>query len=355
MDSSCGASYAILRERNVAYQSPDPESLSVTLWSGDLQGLLQGGAPNRPRLLRCLLLTAAVLTLVIVARPASAHTPLTPSSNAIPTVVVNDPFEKVNRRFYIINRGIDRAILRPAALGYEKITPGPLRRGLHHLIANLGEPLVFLNDLLQLKIAKAAKTVVRFATNSTVGLGGLVDAATSAGFEHHDNDFGTTLARYGIPSGPYVFLPLLGPSTVRDLIGSGVDMAANPLKVPKFEGLRAVKTTSIVLGGLDQRASAETDLEAIDSMGTDTYATMRSLYLQNRLAEINGAPVTVDTLPSFDDPGAPTPVAIAQAPATVVSPVEATPAVAEMPPGPVAATSPSTPPISLVMTGPITH
>ena len=328
----------------------------MTLWSGDLQGLLQGGSPNRPRLLRCLLLTAAVLTLVVVARPANAHTPLTPpSSNVIAPVVVNDPFEKVNRRFYAINRGIDRAILRPAALGYEKITPGPLRRGLHHMIANLGEPLVFLNDLLQLKIGKAAKTAVRFATNSTVGLGGLVDAATSAGLEHHDNDFGTTLARYGLPSGPYVFLPLLGPSTVRDLIGSGVDMAANPLKVPKFEGLRAVKTTTILVGGLDQRASAETDLEAIESMGTDSYATMRSLYLQNRLAEINDAPVTVDTLPNFDDPGAPAPVAIAAAPTTAVAPTVATQAVAEKPTGPVEATTPPATSISLVMTGPITH
>lgn len=327
----------------------------MTLWSVDLQGFFQDRSTDRPRLLRCLLLSAAVLTLVAVARPASAHTPLTPSSDNIPTVVVNDPFEKVNRRFYIINRGIDRAILRPAALGYEKITPGPLRRGLHHLLANLGEPLVFLNDLLQLKIGKAAKTAVRFATNSTVGLGGLVDAATSAGLAHHDNDFGTTLARYGIPSGPYVFLPLLGPSTVRDLIGSGVDMAANPLKVPKFEGLRAVNRTSIVLGGLDQRASADSDLEAIESMGTDSYATMRSLYLQNRLAEINDAPVTVDTLPSFDDPGAPTPVAIAAAPAAAAAPTEATTAVVEKPPGPVAATSPPTTPISLVMTGPNTQ
>ncbi len=269
----------------------------------------------------------------------------------------------MNRHFYEANRKFDHAILRPAALAYEKVVPRPLRKGLHNLIANLGEPLVFLNDMLQLKVGKAAKTAVRFAANSTVGLGGMVDAATSTGLTHHDNDFGTTLARYGVPPGPYLFLPVFGPSTVRDLIGSGVDLAANPLKTPRFEGVAAVRATSILVSGLDQRADADSDLEAIDSMGTDGYATMRSLYLQNRLAEVTGAPVTIDNLPQFDDPAAPAPVGVAAATlptdaATAETPtvvatsqdVQTTAAAKPLITGP-AITSP----ISLATSGPNTH
>ena len=320
--------------------------------------------PDALRFSRRLLVTAAVVALTAaVAAPAGARTRLTPAADTVAPVLVNDPFEQMNRHFYAANRKFDHAVLRPAALGYQKVVPRPLRKGLHNLLANLGEPLVFLNDMLQLKIGRAAKTAARFATNTTVGLGGLVDAATSAKLEHHDNDFGTTLARYGAPPGPYLFLPVFGPSTVRDLIGSGVDFAANPLKTPRTQGVLAVNATTILVGGLDQRADAESDLEAIDSMGTDAYATMRSLYLQNRLAEVTGAPVTIDNLPQFDDPAAPAAVAVAAATApTEVAAAEAPTAVATsqdvqttaaakpLITGPAIAT-----PISLATSGPNTH
>ncbi len=202
-----------------------------------------------------------------------------------------DPWEKVNRRFYKVNKAIDGAVLRPAAMAYEKVMPNPIRKGLHNFLANLGEPMVFINDILQLKIAKGAKTVVRFATNSTFGVGGLMDPATKGGFKHHDNNFGITLARYGVPEGPYLFLPVLGPSTLRDLVGSGVSLAANPFVFAKFSGAGVINTSKTLVAGLDERAEADPDLKAIDEMGTDSYATMRSLYLQNQRAEIDGGQV----------------------------------------------------------------
>jgi phospholipid-binding lipoprotein MlaA len=248
---------------------------------------------------------SAALTPVSLTQVAPVSAPA-PEADAAPVQAWHapgDPWEKVNRRVYKVNRKVDAAMLRPAAMAYEKVTPKPVRKGLRNFLANLGEPMVFINDILQLKIAKGAKTVVRFATNSTFGVGGLMDPATKAGFKHHDNNFGVTLARYGVPPGPYVFVPLLGPSTVRDLVGSGVDLAANPLTFAKFSGVGAFHTSTTLVAGLDERVEADPDLKAIDEMGADTYATMRSLYLQNRRAQITGGEVDIANLPDFDDPG----------------------------------------------------
>ena len=266
-------------------------------------------------------LTPVSLTQVApVSRPDVAP-PAAASASVQASTAPGDPWEKVNRRFYKVNRKVDSAVLRPAALAYEKAMPSPIRKGLHNFLANLGEPMVFINDILQLKIAKGAKTVARFAANSTVGLGGLMDPAKKMGLQHHDNNFGVTLARYGVPSGPYVFLPLLGPSTVRDLVASGVSLAANPLTFMKFGGVGVFHTSTTLVAGLDQRAEADPDLQAIDEMGTDSYATMRSLYLQNQRAEIAGGQVDIANLPDFDDPGeAAAPEAVQTAAAEPVAP-----------------------------------
>lgn len=255
-----------------------------------------------------------------VSAPAVAPTQSPVQASAAPS----DPWEKVNRRFYKVNRAIDGAVLRPAALAYEKAMPSPLRKGLHNFLANLGEPMVFINDILQFKIAKGAKTVARFAANSTVGVGGLMDPAKKIGLQHHDNNFGVTLARYGVPAGPYVFLPLLGPSTVRDLVASGVSLAANPLTFAKFSGAGVFNTSKTLVAGLDDRAEADPDLKAIDEMGTDSYATMRSLYLQNERAAINGGEVDIANLPDFDDPGSAAPEAVQSAAAEQAAPEPAT-------------------------------
>ena len=226
-----------------------------------------------------------------------------------------DPFEGANRQGYAIHQFLDRTFLRPAAKMYQALVPSPIRTGLRHVISNMGEPGVMANDLLQGHPVRAGKTLTRFVANTTIGVGGLFDVSTPAGLPHHDNGFGDTLGRYGAGPGPYLFVPLVGPSTVRDLLGHTVDVAADPLFWTQFRQRTLVIDTRTVVGGLDERGQADPQLKAIDAMSTDGYATLRSLYLQNRAAEIaditsGGAGGGELILPDFDDPAsAPTPVA----------------------------------------------
>ena len=233
----------------------------------------------------------------------------------------NDPWEKLNRRFYALNRVIDHTLLRPLALGYSHNTPRPLQRLLHNFVTDISEPLVFMNDVVQLKPKRALRTFARFATNSLIGIGGLFDPATGLGVPHRDNGFGDTLGRYGVGPGPYIYLPLMGPSTVRDLFGTGVDVVTQPIGFIRYHGDTAVLLGTFFISGLDQRAAADPDLQAIDSMGTDSYATLRSFYLQNRQSEITGGVVKIEDLPDFGD----TPQA---APADPADPAAAPPAAA---------------------------
>ena len=235
--------------------------------------------------------------------PATRAALTTPATDAL---TVEDPFETMNRRFYAIHQALDKAILRPLALGYSHATTGGLRKALHNFVTELGEPVVFGNDVLQLRIKRAAITAGRFLINATAGVAGLFDPATKIGLPHHDNGFGTTLGRYGVKPGPYIFLPLIGPSDFRDIIGTSVDFYSDPLGRIHYPKRGYVLLGIGIVGGLDQRANAEADLQQIESMGTDSYATLRSLYMQTREAEIQGGgAVSINDLPSFDDPGAP--------------------------------------------------
>jgi phospholipid-binding lipoprotein MlaA len=297
--------------------------------------------------------SAAAVALLAGAAPADARTSLSPSSETGAVAAKpNDPFEWLNRRFYALHRALDHVFLRPAAFIYEKVVPRPLRTGVHNFVANLNEPLVFANDVLQLRFKRAGRTAVRFAANSTFGVGGLVDVAANTGLPHHDNDFGVTLARYGARPGPYIFLPLMGPSNLRDLTGAAVDFVADPFTFAHYSALGAFNATTLVVGGLDQRAEAESDLERIDEMGTDSYATMRSLYTQNRQAEIDDRPIDIQNLPSFDDPPA---VSASAAPTMSLAAASAQPAApapqtvqpaasAPAPVAPAAAEPPASPP-----------
>ncbi len=220
-----------------------------------------------------------------------------------------DPYENLNRKSYALFRYLDRKAIRPASVFYAHAVPHVVRRGLHNAIQNVGEPVIFFNDVLQLHPQAAAQTLGRFAINSTVGVAGLGDPATSSGIPYHQNGFGTTMGRYGVPAGPYVFIPVLGPSDVRDLVGGGVDALSAPLTWIRYTGRWEVGAASTIVGGLDTRANADPQLKQIDSMATDPYATVRSLYLQNRQAQITGGQVNVNDLPDFgpepvgDQPG----------------------------------------------------
>jgi len=231
-----------------------------------------------------------------------------------------DPFETFNRSTYGFSMAVDKAILRPVALGYRQVVPRPARDGVRNVLSNLGEPLVFVNDLLQLKIGRAGKTLGRFVINSTLGLGGLFDNAKRRPFNlpHHNNSLGDTLGFYGVGPGPYLYLPILGPTTLRDAMSGQLESMLLPHITRTPFGLREYVISTTVVGGLDQRAEAEDDLRAIIADSVDPYATMRSLVLQDRAGEIealksgaiddsNKTPIAVPAdpaldLPDLDDP-----------------------------------------------------
>ena len=290
---------------------------------------MQPTGPGRTtvrRLAAAMAVAAWMLAAAAHAQVLSRSTPVHPAAAASDSLAVEDPFEPLNRRFYAIHQGIDHAILRPLALGYSHATTGGLRKALHNFVTELGEPVVFGNDVLQLRIKRAASTLGRFVLNATAGIGGLFDPATKAGLPHHDNGFGDTLGRYGVKPGPYIFLPLVGPTNLRDLLGTGVDFYSDPLGRFHYHDRGDVLVGITVIGGLDERADAEADLQQIEQMGADSYATLRSLYSQKREADIHGeTSVKIEDLPNFDDPGAAAPAATAQ-PDAAPAPADKAPA-----------------------------
>ena len=226
-----------------------------------------------------------------------------------------DPWERVNRRGYAINQVLDKVLIRPLALFARALTPGILGRAVHHALVNISEPVVIINDLLQLHVKKAVNTTARLAMNTTVGLGGMIDVASKAGLPHHDNGFSNTLGRYGVRSGPYIYLPLLGPSTVRDVFGSAVDSVSNPLFFVQYPNSDNATLAEGFFAGLDARAEADPDLQVLLQDATDPYATLRATYLQSRQGEINdGKPLPA--LPDFDEAAPPAHPSAAAPPAT---------------------------------------
>jgi phospholipid-binding lipoprotein MlaA len=237
----------------------------------------------------------AGLAILLVLAPAAAR-----------AAAHDDPLESTNRQGYAIHQALDHSLLGKLASLF-KVIPAPIRSALRNIILNLREPGVAANDLLQGYPKQAVRSAARFLGNSTLGVGGVFDVATRAGLPHHDNGFADTFGRYGAGPGPYLFIPLVGPSTVRDLGGSFADILTDPFTWATFTHRWMVADGRTVMAGLDQRAEADQQLKAIDSMSTDSYASLRSLYLQNRAAVIASPPgVTPDAalppLPDFDAP-----------------------------------------------------
>jgi phospholipid-binding lipoprotein MlaA len=223
----------------------------------------------------------------------------------------DDPWEPANRTFYMVHRVLDDAVFSKIAAAF-RLIPAPIRTAVRNVISNLTEPGVAANDLLQGHPDVTARTAARFAINTTVGLGGMIDVAGATGLPHHPNDFADTFGRWGVPPGPYLFITLIGPTTLRDSAGSIADALTDPFTWAHFYHRWTIIDVRTVWGGLDQRVEADDQLRAIDNMSTDSYASLRSLYLQNRAALIAsppGAPPDsepLQTLPDFGpaDPGA---------------------------------------------------
>jgi phospholipid-binding lipoprotein MlaA len=200
----------------------------------------------------------------------------------------NDPWEPTNRFFYRVNEGLDAVILKPAAEGYRFIVPSPLRNGIHNLLANLTSPVLFSNDVMQGKPRRAGDTFMRFLINSTVGIGGFFDVAKNVGYPSHDTDFGVTMALWGVPSGPFLFLPVLGPTDPRDAAGFGVNIALDPFTwVGQGATVTALDWSRYGVTAIDARERHLDEVDNIKKTALDPYATFRSLYRQHRQSEIN--------------------------------------------------------------------
>lgn len=237
----------------------------------------------------------------------------------------SDPWEPANRRLYAVGQFLDHVAFRPIALAYDHVVPKIVRKGVKNALTNLSEPGVAVNDLLQGKPKSAGASAVRFALNTTVGCVGVIDVAKSAGVEHHDNDAGITLAKYKMAAGPYLFVPLAGPSSVRDVIGMGADFVLDPIGWAQFKGAGAVAGSQMALTAVDARAEAEPELQQLKTVAADPYATLRAYYLQARASEA-GAPVEMADMPDIPDIGDGTMVADANAPAEPVVAVAPSPA-----------------------------
>jgi phospholipid-binding lipoprotein MlaA len=216
----------------------------------------------------------------------------------------NDPLEPLNRKTFALNQFLDHALFRPATKAYIAVVPEDARKGIHHMLDNMKEPTLFFNHVLQGEFKRAAITAGRFAVNTTVGFGGLVDVMGDNGVERQPADFGQTLYVWGIASGPYLVLPILGPSNPRDAIGSTVDSYADPATIlANDHGVTELTTSRLIVGGVEERARVLDVLDDLEKNSVDFYAELRSLSQQHREAELHHgeAPNAVPGL--YDDPG----------------------------------------------------
>jgi phospholipid-binding lipoprotein MlaA len=281
-----------------------------------------GGAAREPRLRRQI-----VPLFLLLASCATATGPKTLTADKAARAAQasrDDPWESFNRKSWAFNRQLDH-VVRPLAFLTRGLTPGPVGKGLHNVLTTLGEPVVAANDLFQHRIARGFATLVRLAINASLGLLGTVDVAAKLGIPHHHNSFGDTLGRYGVGPGPYLYLPVLGPYTLRDFVGAGIDLTLTPMFYYKYQDSTEVLIFLNVLGGLDTRAEADADLLTLLSNAADPYATLRSTYLQLRQGEIDedrAPPRLPDIEDAEPEPG---PAAQASAPVGVAGQKGASP------------------------------
>ncbi len=196
-----------------------------------------------------------------------------------------DPFEGFNRGVYAFNSDFDNKVAKPVAEGYQKVVPQTARTGVSNFFSNLDDVIVLVNDVLQLKGAKAASDFSRLAWNTTAGLFGLIDVATPMGLPKHNEDFGQTLGYWGVPSGPYLVLPFLGPSDFRDGTGDLVDYT----QVDQLNRIKPYHPTRLAveaLGAVNTRTNLLRASNLLDQAALDPYIFMREAYFQRRRSEI---------------------------------------------------------------------
>ena len=230
------------------------------------------------------------------------------STQGAETGAINDPYEDFNRQMFAFNNGVDKYALGPAADVYGTITPEFARDRIGDFLHNLKSPVIFVNDVLQGEGDRASDTFGRFLINSKIGVAGLWDVAGYNGIEKHNEDFGQTLAVWGVDSGPYIVLPLMGPTTPRDLFGTGIDSALDPLTWTEFANNPDLDDHIAlgrgVLGGLNARVALDDEIEQLNAQ-PEPYIALRRIYSSQRQAEIRNGRINeeeaYDDLPDFDE------------------------------------------------------
>lgn len=235
------------------------------------------------------LVSALMVSAACLCMPAIAHA----QEN------VSDPYEGFNRQMFAVHEAIDKAVLEPVARGYRFITPSPVRSGVSNFLHNLHSPVIFANDVLQGEPERAGVTFARFGLNTTVGVLGVFDPASHLGLERHDEDFGQTLAVWGAESGPYLWIPLFGPTTVRDGFGSVVDIALDPFTWAEYDNKGAITTTRVVVSGVSTREELLDSVDDVRRNSIDPYVTFRTTYGLLRYSAIQNGRSDVQQLPDF--------------------------------------------------------
>jgi phospholipid-binding lipoprotein MlaA len=228
--------------------------------------------------------TRALLAAVVLALLAGCAT----GPNANPA----DPFEPLNRKVFAVNDALDDAVVRPVATAYRRVLPSPVRQGVTNFFGNLSDVWSFFNNVMQLKLQASAETFMRVNVNTVFGLGGLLDIGTEVGLARHTEDFGQTLGYWGVPAGPYLVLPILGPSTVRD--GAAlflVDYRGDPVhyvdNIPLRNSLYALRLVDI-------RSNLLRLSQLLGDAALDKYTFTRDVFLQKRLSDIHDGKVPGD-------------------------------------------------------------
>jgi phospholipid-binding lipoprotein MlaA len=242
--------------------------------------------------------------LVLAALVAGCATPPSEPAERAAFEQNHDPLEPLNRQILDLNLFVDRILLKPATKVYIAVIPEELRDAVRRALDNMKEPVVVINNVLQGEPERAGVSVGRFAVNTTLGIAGLIDIAAKMGLEKESGDFGQTLFVWGLPQGPYLIVPLLGPSSPRDLIGMGADAYIDPFSfLATAKALDQIQIARFIVDGIDQRARVIDVLDDLEKNSLDFYAQLRSLAQQKRAAELRRGTAPDPGADLYQDPG----------------------------------------------------
>jgi|HubBroStandDraft_1064217.scaffolds.fasta_scaffold00020_111 phospholipid-binding lipoprotein MlaA len=242
-----------------------------------------------PHQFRAVSSAAALLCVVSLGACASNQQPATSAGAAGPVSDPgnNDPLESVNRTMWDVDLALRDYLLTPVAHGYRAVTPDFFQNAVNNALRNLGSPAILANDLFEGNSKRAGQTLARLWLNTLVGVGGLIDVAADQGLPYHEADFGATLGAWGVPAGPYLVLPLLGPSDPRDGIGKAVDTYLDPFNVETtVHGVSSAPYYRFGVEALNTESRNQDDIEELRKSSLDFYAAVRSLYQQRRTTDV---------------------------------------------------------------------